>query len=355
MAKIRGQGTLYNVAGSSKVWCQFYADGRRFRESTGTDNSREANAYLRSKLAQAENGSLVLHTSRLTVASIVESKLASDVVNGSDSYDTVIGRYNLHLKPLLGHLKATHLTKDTLFKYAETRQSQGAANATINREIALLKTSYNIAEIPFPKFKMLREPPARQGFMKDGEYQILFSACLAEGTYLAAMFEIAQSFGWRKESIQTMRVRQADFSSEEIRLDDSKNGEPVVAPMTRKIRELLAVCAAGKSQDDFLFTYPDGTPVKDFRKPWCRATMAAGVPDLLFHDLCRTGMRNMRRLGIDTDVAMKLAGRKTDSIFRRYNIVDSRDTREAVTKMDDYRHSSAIDGEALTVEVEMVQ
>ena len=167
--------------------------------------------------------------------------------------------------------------------------------------------------------------------------------------------EIAQSFGWRKESIQTMRVRQADFSSEEIRLDDSKNGEPVVAPMTRKIRELLAVCAAGKSQDDFLFTYPDGTPVKDFRKPWCRATMAAGVPDLLFHDLCRTGMRNMRRLGIDTDVAMKLAGRKTDSIFRRYNIVDSRDTREAVTKMDDYRHSSAIDGEALTVEVEMVQ
>lgn len=46
-------------------------------------------------------------------------------------------------------------------------------------------------------------------------------------------------------------------------------------------------------------------------------------------------MRNMRRLHIDTTVAMKIVGRKTDAIFRRYNIVDNADLEEAARKLDE--------------------
>lgn len=62
-----------------------------------------------------------------------------------------------------------------------------------------------------------------------------------------------------------------------------------------------------------------------------KVTAGAGVPGLLVHDLQRTGARNTRRAGVDRDVIMKIGGRKTDGVFRRYNIVEEKDLHEAAS------------------------
>ena len=77
-----------------------------------------------------------------------------------------------------------------------------------------------------------------------------------------------------------------------------------------------------------------GQPIQEFRGAWKNACKAAAVPDLKFHDLRRTAVRNMRRAGVSQVVRMRITGHWTDWMERRYNIVDVDDIRSAKELME---------------------
>ena len=66
---------------------------------------------------------------------------------------------------------------------------------------------------------------------------------------------------------------------------------------------------------------------------WASACEAAGLTGRLFHDLRRTGVRNLIRAGVDRTVAMKISGHRTESVFERYNIDTDADLRAAMEKL----------------------
>jgi integrase len=113
--------------------------------------------------------------------------------------------------------------------------------------------------------------------------------------------------------------------------------------MTKAVRELLLALCRGKASDRKVFTR-DGVPVADFRDSWKRATANAGCPTLMFHDLRRTGVRNLRRMGIGEHLAMRISGHKTQSVFRRYDIVSEEDLRQVAMMMDKGHQSQEPEG-----------
>jgi len=76
-----------------------------------------------------------------------------------------------------------------------------------------------------------------------------------------------------------------------------------------------------------------GKPIKSFRGAWDAACRLAGVPGRYAHDFRRTAVRNLERAGVPRSTAMRIVGHKTESIYRRYAIVDEAMMREGADKL----------------------
>jgi integrase len=105
--------------------------------------------------------------------------------------------------------------------------------------------------------------------------------------------------------------------------------------MMDTLRALKAARDKTESKETHVFLNVDGKPLKyhHMRKAWDDACTSAGLPGLLFHDLRRSGVRNLRRAGVTQKVARDFSGHKTDAVFNRYNISDFDDLKDAAAKL----------------------
>jgi integrase len=112
----------------------------------------------------------------------------------------------------------------------------------------------------------------------------------------------------------------------------NRKPEPVAVPIYGDMAKFLGI---QPRQSDFVFAR-GSKPIKNFRDSWAQACQRAGVPNLLFHDLRRTAVRNLRRAGVAETVIMKITGHRTRSVFERYNITDQSDTQQAGRLAEDF-------------------
>ena len=112
----------------------------------------------------------------------------------------------------------------------------------------------------------------------------------------------------------------------------NRKPEPVAVPIYGDMAKFLEL---QPRTSDYLFAR-GSRPIKDFREAWTLACERAGLPDLLFHDVRRTAVRNLRRSGVPESVIMKITGHRTRAVFERYNITDQTDLHEAGRRAEEF-------------------
>jgi len=345
----RGSGSIFHN-GSNVWWIKFYVRGIPRRESSHSTDRKVAERLLKHRLAAVEMNIPVIRTN-VRIDELIADLLAEYRRERRKSTSYVEMRWKQHMQPFFTRMKADDLNTDMVQRYCAKREAEGVCGPTINRELAILKRAYYLAlrRTPAkvrscPVIPMYAENDARTGFLEEADYIQLRQECSkVEGLWLRTLVTVAYNFAWRKGELLNLRVRQVDLASRTIRLDvgTTKNGDAREVSMTDEVLTLLTACITGKQNDDFVFTRSDGKPVKSFRKVWSTVCEKAGVPELLFHDLRRSGVRNLVRLGVKETVAMEISGHKTRSVFDRYNITSKKDLADAAELLNKKQKSIA--------------
>jgi integrase len=192
-----------------------------------------------------------------------------------------------------------------------------------------------------PHFPKLSEDNVREGFFEHDEFLALRGAA---PDHLKIAMTVGYYTGMRQGEIigeQGLRWDQVNLVEGTIRLSSTqtKTKTPRVIYMTG---DFLMVMIKAKELRDRCFPHCPyvcqlgGQPFKEIQTAWASACRRVGLKGKTFHDLRRTGVRNLVRAGVPETVAMKISGHKTRSVFDRYNITSEEDLRNAATRLNDY-------------------
>jgi len=353
------RGLFEKNPGSGVYWIQYFdARGRRRREKAGS-KSAAMNLYVKRK-AEALQGVKLPETMRsvVRIADLAPTILRDYRNQHRKSVAWVERRLNLHILPFFGSLAADKVGTDDFNNYIDKRKAEKAENASINRELAVLKRMYHLARSStppkaqfIPEIPRLKENAPRKGFVEDHQYNLLVSQI--EERWLRALLAVGYTYGFREAELLSLQVSQVNLGDRTITLHpgETKNDEGRSVGMTTEVYYLLRQMLTGKNPADFVFTRADGTRVIDFRGTWWNLCERAGLGrwekdeedgnerwhGLLFHDLRRSAVRNLIRSGVPERVAMSISGHKTRSVFDRYNIVSQADMHNAARLIEKAR------------------
>jgi integrase len=361
MSARRGDGSVFQRG--RLWWIAYYRNGKQLKESSGSEKESEARKLLKNRHGEIALGRFIgPDAERVTIRELAEDYLNDYRVNARKSLDKAERMVKRHddgkeidseLMAYFGDCKAHTMGTDAVKKYVAQKLAAGAANATVNRELAALKRMYNLglqAEKIHrkPYIPMLEENNTRLGFFEHGEF-VAFRNALPD--YMKPVVTVAFYTGWRKQEILSLRWNQVDLNARTVRLEvgTTKNRKGRLVILDGELLETFQgqwewrkVAEIPGQSPTLLCPYVfhrNGKPIKDPRKAWNKARKETGLAAKMPHDFRRTAVRNMIRAGIPERVAMMISGHQTRSVFDRYNIVSEDDLREAARKTWEYAQS----------------
>jgi integrase len=272
-------------------WVKLFREGRPCYESSESEKRVDAERLLKRRNGEIVTGKFIgLGPERIEMA-----QLFADVIEDYETYkrrstDDARARVTLHLDPALGNIRAAQLSSEDLKRYILRRRDEKAADATINRELAIIRRAFSLAAKSSPpkvnrviQIPRLEEQNVRGGFLEHDHYLKLREA-LPE--HLKAIFVVGYHLGMRIGELRNI-WEQVGLEAGEIRLSQrqTKNKRPRTLPIYGEMAEWIAFQKQVRDQKrpdcPWVFSFR-GRRIGAHMKGWRAACIAAGLSGLLF-------------------------------------------------------------------------
>jgi integrase len=212
--RVKGHGNVF-LRPRSPLWQISYWNGwRQVRESSGTSDYAEAVKTLQRKLGEIAVGKSA-GAERIRVAALLELLVEDYRRHDHADLQEAEQRVNRLLKANFGHLRASAFTTKAVNHYIELRQSLGRQNATINRELALLRRAFRLGHehdpqlvFRLPIIKALPEDNVREGFLESDRYRLILDAITEE---IKPVFVVAYHRGMRTGELFAIKRSWVDL------------------------------------------------------------------------------------------------------------------------------------------------
>ena len=321
-------GNKVQKADSKNYWIEYYLNGKRTRERIGRSKKAAENRFREIQTAKAEGRHINKNKNSLVnLGNLRDWYLDLPEVMQKRSFRHIQTSINIVVGHVGQKLTLSQLGPEDIEKFRKIRLRENtlwgrpAKPATVNRNVANFRAMLNRAvdygklEInPIGRIKQLEENNIRERVLSQDEFERLLSNCHGE---IKGCVLIAYYLPMRQEEIINLTWEEIDFTHGFIRLGANRTKTKTVRsiPMHPKIIYYLQ-CLPRPLKGGFVFSkrrFP--------KKAYYKAVKETGLENFTFHDLRHCAMNNLRLAGNDHFVIKKASGAKTDSAFKRYNLV----------------------------------
>lgn len=231
-----------------------------------------------------------------------------------------------HLIQFFGDLTVSKISPKLVNEYKTKRRRDGAAPATVNKELNLVSHAFNLA---IKEWEWVRENPVgkvsrekvnnfiERWLTPDEESRLL----ALSPEWLRDIIIFAINTGLRQGEILNLKWPLVDLFRKTITILEQKNNDRDTLPFNERTLEVLKSRAKVRHiASSLVFYNSNGNRIeaRNLMRAFYTATGKAKLEGLRFHDLRHTFATRLVQAGVDIYAVQKLGRWKTISMVMRY-------------------------------------
>ncbi len=309
-------------------WTCIRHNGRKIQKSLETSDRKLAQAIeakIRTEIIEGTYFEKLVgcnKTFRDMVDKFMKEHAPTVSINMQSSYITSLK----HLSPYFGETNLTSISPKMISRFKVLRTSEGAAPASINRELSMLSVAFNVAikewewlkENPVSKVSKEKERNKRDRWLTQDEERRLIEN---SPEWIGEIIVFSVNTGLRQGELISLEWSRVNFFNKTILIDITKNGEQRTIPLNKNALNVIEKRSRARSlKNDYVFLNRNGGKVSavslgfTFRK----SLEKAEITNFRFHDLRHCCATRMAQRGVDIYKISKILGHKNIKMTQRY-------------------------------------